>query len=163
MNHDVALLKDSLAELTRAYRSLIPLFHAERESLQTRDAKGIEANAIKIGAALHALAEQDRSRQEITLRLGRALGIGEENLSLSALDQALGGNTDLMALRKGLQEATAELDRVNRENRAILEGLQLATDEILSGVVKANRQQNTYNRQGGRYGGAGGGFLSKHL
>ena len=159
---DVVQLKEILTQLVGDYQAILPLFQEERRLLDARDAAGIEASAHRVKRTLDGLQKRDAFRQELTLKMGGDLGIPEDQLSLKTIDKALGGGTGLLDLREALRGATGELIRVNNENRAILDGLKAATEEIMGNVKKGVRPK-TYNRKGYQTGAAGGSLLSKHL
>lgn len=162
MSTDVVQLKEVLTQLVGDYKAVLPLFLEERALLEARDAEGIEASALQVQQALEALKKRDESRQALTRKMGADLRIPDDQLTLETLDRALGSGSGLLPLREALREAIGELVQINNENRAILDGLKAATEEIMSGVKKS-AQPKTYNRKGYQSGAAGGSLLSKHL
>ncbi|MBF0141373.1 MAG: flagellar protein FlgN [Magnetococcales bacterium] len=165
IRQEVEKLVQVVDPLVSLYKGLAKLLEAERKALDDRNPDLMETLASQIGRVLEEIQAADHLRQKMTRQLGARFGLTGDHLNLKSLDQAMGGNTALLALRERLKGAMDKADSLNRHNQAVFKGVLAATESILR-VVKESTQGPvaSYNRKGGRHASANRfHFISKQL
>ncbi|MBF0131295.1 MAG: flagellar protein FlgN [Magnetococcales bacterium] len=149
---EVGKLIELATPMVALYRTLSHLLEQEREALNQRNPDRLEELATHIGHTLEEIHAHDQLRQKMTRQLGARLGLSGERLNLKSLDEALGGNTGLIALRGQLTEEIAKADRINRHNQAAFTGVLSATESILRALKESTQGPvASYNRKGNRH------------
>ncbi len=157
-------LKAVLEPLIQHFEALAPLLEEERAALRAREVEKIGSLSQRIAQTLVDIHKIDQERQELTLVLGGRLGLSRENLDLSALDRALGGDSGLLQVRERLRDAIGKAEAGNRENQAVYAGVMTATESLLRALKEgAQGPPSSYNRLGSRQATSRIHFLSKQL
>lgn len=161
----VAVLRQSLTDLTALFDSLIPLMERERAVIKKRQIDALEGINQDIAEHLKKIHQQDQRRREASRRLGVALGLEDKGLNLKKIDQALEADYGLMPMRQTLRDRIEQADRMNRENQAILKGVQVATDALLEALRNGGKPvgETSYDRRGQRQVKDGFHRFSRHL
>lgn len=164
IDEDLRQLKQTLVPLAQLFDQLRELMLQEQEALKGRDVGALESLNEQIGMLLSRIQDADHLRQRLTVGLGKRLGMREEGLNLARLDEALGGGTGLLEMRKGLKLCIQNAEEANRENQAVFKGVLAATESILH-ALKSGAQGPTasYNRLGSRKVGSRFNLLNKQL
>ncbi|MBF0428437.1 MAG: flagellar protein FlgN [Magnetococcales bacterium] len=153
-----------LEPLIGCFERLAILLEQERQALKKRHLPSLETSARQIEDVLNEIKHLDTSRQTLSMRMGKALGLSKEAMNLKELDEAMGGGTGLLEYRQRLRERIDQADRSNQENQAIFKGVLVATEAILRTLKESTQgPAASYNRRGFRQSGPGYHFLSKQF
>ncbi|MBF0188661.1 MAG: flagellar protein FlgN [Magnetococcales bacterium] len=163
MAHDTGPLITAIEQLTGHFRTLKTTLELERKAISERDLDGLEKYSTEVADQLEKIREQDLDRQRQSLIIAQALSIpNPKQVTLKALDEALGSGTPLLKYRESLIVAIEQADRANRENQAAFRGVMAATESMLQAMGKGRREVS-YDRLGGRRANATLNVFSKQL
>lgn len=160
---DLQSLTRHLEGMIRQFKELTNLLLQERDAIKKRKINELETVTRLIELAQEGVRSSDQQRQELTGRLCRSTGLAAEGATLADLDEKLGGKTGLTVLREQLKKVILQADKVNQENRAILQGVQQATEALLAIFRKSAQGGDSYNRLGGKRAGSALNLYSRKL
>ncbi|MBF0185301.1 MAG: flagellar protein FlgN [Magnetococcales bacterium] len=151
LDEELRQLRQILEPLVLQFAQLHELFLQEQEKLRQRDTDALDTLSVQIADKLARIRAIDQLRQRVTSQMGKRLGLKAEEVTLEAIDKAMGGTTGLQPLRQQLKENIQQADRINRENQAVLTGVLAATESILSALQGGPvGGASSYNRLGSR-------------
>ncbi|MBF0284388.1 MAG: flagellar export chaperone FlgN [Magnetococcales bacterium] len=164
MERELRRLAEVMERLTQQFDELHAALLRERLQLKARQPEKVEAEAQAIEALLERLRAEENERKTLVDALGTALKLPPERRAAQDFDLALKGRSGLLAPRDRLKAAAERADYANRENQAILQGLNDAADLLIKTLVDASAvERGGYDRKGGRRGGAGMSLFSRQL
>ncbi|MBF0369503.1 MAG: flagellar protein FlgN [Magnetococcales bacterium] len=157
-------LKGILSQMIQRFEGLIALSEREREAIRQREPEKVEAASAEIAGVLKEIGRINSERQRLTLGLADGLGLPKKELDLLKVDAATGGRYGLKELRTKLQDAISRADQANKENKAILNGVLMATESVIKALKDGTRDSSiAYDRLGQRQASSGYNLFSKQL
>ncbi|MBF0311203.1 MAG: flagellar protein FlgN [Magnetococcales bacterium] len=159
-------LKQLLTDLTGRFEALRELMLVERGFLMKRRTQEVEETSRRIRDLLEEIRQEEARRQELVADLGQSLGLPGPTLTLKELVEALGETArklDLPKCREKLKEAILQADEANKANKAVLRGIQAATQAVLGVLTEGTAKPVAYTRTGSHKAGNGLNLFSRQL
>ncbi|MBF0609700.1 MAG: flagellar export chaperone FlgN [Magnetococcales bacterium] len=160
---ELALLKRQLEGMIRQFKDLANLLLQERQFVKERKTAELETISRLIHLSLEGIHDSEESRLALIQRLAAKNGLTSPTVSLADLDKAMGGDSGLLPLRDELKKTILQTDKLNKENQAIIKGVEQATEAILAIFKKSAQTGESYNRLGGRRAGSALNLYSRKL
>lgn len=150
MDAEIGHLIQILDQLLSAFERLVPLLAAERQALTSRKGDDLVRISSQIDQGWEAVRQLEAQRQQVTVPLAERLLPGVAQPTLADLTAKLGASApELETARSRLRSVMETVDRMNRENQAVFQGVRAAIESLLRGV-KERSGQVSYNRLGKR-------------
>ncbi len=144
--HDLGAL---LNEQVGALQLLEEVIRRQRKFLRGRDVPGIIETVSDQGRCLEKVHRLDRERARIVRSLSADLGLpGDSTLTTVAnrMDGAAG--EEIRALGVAMRSTLENIERVNRDNRRVLQQSLKLVQEMMSAAVGSKSTATTYGDSG---------------
>jgi hypothetical protein len=149
-----AMLIAALDEQIEQHSALAALCDAQTGALLGRDVERLEALTRAIEHAILDGRATEERRAGAAAGLARELGLGEDDVTLGRLCEAIAGRTSrtLQARAELLEQGISRLRSIGSVNRTLIEGELTTIDSVVRTLARETR--TTYSDRGGHEAGS---------